>query len=209
MKKINIDILLLTSVMCLLPILFGLYFYLDLPDYIAVHFNINNQPDGFMPKEMFVFGLPLIMMFTQIFICIIMDLKSTDTNNKSVLMYKLMIPVICAILYVVIILFAMTYGINIGKITAVILGVMFVAIGIDLPNADDAHLNFPRIKNEQVYLKTKKTFGIVIIIDGLLSLICALVNERLLVGVVLLLVIQSMVLLFYTAWFNGKEEAKK
>ena len=45
MKKINFDILLLTSVMCLVPILFGLYCYQDLPKIVAVHFDINNNPD--------------------------------------------------------------------------------------------------------------------------------------------------------------------
>ena len=48
MKKINFDILLLTSVMCLIPILFGLYFYQELPDIVAVHFDINNNPNVFM-----------------------------------------------------------------------------------------------------------------------------------------------------------------
>ena len=83
MKKINFDILLLTSVMCLVPILFGLYCYQDLPKIVAVHFDINNNPDGFMSKDLFVFGMPAISILVQVFVCIMLDLKDKNTSNRN------------------------------------------------------------------------------------------------------------------------------
>lgn len=211
MKKINFDILLLTSVLCLVPIFFGLYCYHDLPERVAIHFDINNNPDGFMSRELFVFGVPVIMMSIQIFVCIMLDLKSknVDMKNKSLFMYKLIIPFIAVLMYVILILYAMSFGVDISKVASLILGVLFIVMGIDLPNAQDAHINFPRIKHEKVYQKTKKIFGKIFIIDGILALLCTLFDTRYLLVVVVLLLIETISLLIFTMCYNIKLRKKK
>lgn len=211
MKKINFDILLLTSILCLVPILFGLYFYQDLPEKVAIHFDINNTPNGFMSRELFVFGIPAIMMSIQIFVCIMLDLKSenVDTKNKSLFMYKLIIPFISALMYIMIILYAMCFGVDISKVASLILGVLLIVMGIDLPNAQDAHINFPRINDEKVYKKTKEVFGKIFVIDGLLALICTLFDTRYLLLVVLLLLIEAISLLIFAMCYNIKLKKKK
>ena len=211
MKKINFDMLLLTSVMCLVPMLFGLYFYQELPEMVATHFDINNNPNGFMSRELFVFGLPVIMMIAQVFVCILLDLKSKniDKNNKSLFMYKMLIPIISVLMYVMIILYAMTVGIDMLKVVMLILGVVFIVIGIDLPNADDAHINFPKINDEKVYKKTKNVFGKIFIIDGIFALVASLLNSRYIIAIVLLLLIEAIGLLIFAAWYNRKLEKKK
>lgn len=211
MKKINFDMLSLTSVLCLVPMLFGLYFYQDLPEMVATHFDINNNPNGFMSRELFVFGMPIIMMLVQIFLCVIFDLKSKneDKNNKSLFMYKLIIPFISVLMYVMIILYAMTFGVDISKVAMLILGVLFIVIGIDLPNStNDSHINFPKINDEKVYTKTKKVFGIIFVIDGALALITSLFDSRYLIAIVLLLLIEAIGLLIFATWYNIKLNKK-
>ncbi len=212
MKKINFDVLLLTSVMCLVPMLFGLYCYHDLPEMVVIHFDINNNPDNFMSRDLFVFGMPVIMAVIQVFVCIMLDLKAKNENknSKSVLMYKLLIPFIGALIYIMIILYAMTLGIDISRVAMLILGVVFIVIGIDLPNTtDDSHINFPRINDRKVYEKTKKVFGKIFIIDGILALITSLFDSRYLIAIVLLLLIETIGLLIFAAWYNRKLEKRK
>lgn len=212
MKKINWDILLLTCVMCLLPILFGVYFYEELPEIVPVHFDINNNPDNFMSRNMFIFGTPVIMMLIQAFVCIRIDVSSKGVNkkNKSIFMYKLIIPFVSVSMYIVVILYAIAYGVDIIKCAAIILGVLFIVIGIDLPNTDnDSHINFPKINDEETYKKTKKVFGSIFIIDGLFALVSTLFNTRYLIGIVLLLLVEAIGLLLFAAWHNRKQERKK
>ena len=207
MKKVNFDILLLTSIMCLVPILFGLYFYQDLPDMVAVHFDINNNPNGFIPRELFVFGIPLLMMFIQIFVCIGIDIKSNDVeqNKKSIFMYKLIIPIITVLMYVVIIKYAITFGVDMIKVAMIIMGVIFIIIGIDLPTTTkDSHINFPKINDERIYVKTKKIFGLVLIIDGILALISCFLNSKLSIGVVGLVILEAIVLIIFAIYCNRK-----
>jgi len=211
MKKINFDMLLLTSVMCLVPMLFGLYFYQDLPEMVAVHFDINNNPNGFMSRELFVFGIPIIMMIAQVFVCISLDLrrKNTNKNNKSLFMYKLLIPITSVLMHVMIILYAMTVGIDVLKVAMLILGVVFIVIGIDLPNADDAYINFPKINDEKVYKKTKNVFGKIFIINGTLALITSLFDTRYIMAIIILLLLEAIGLLIFANCYNIKLEKKK
>ena len=150
MKKINMDVLLLTSVLCLVPILFGLYCYQGLPERIAIHFDINNNPDGFMSRELFMFGVPAIMMGIQIFMCIMLDLKNkhVDMKNKSLFMYKLIIPFISVILYVILILYAMSFGLDISKVASVILGVVFIICNGNKSSLDKKKTYYADIKIE-------------------------------------------------------------
>ena len=210
MKKVNLDILLITCVLCLVPILFGLYFYPELPEMVPVHFNISNNPDGFMSREIFVFSLPIIMMVMQVLVCIILDLRSKNTHsNKSLLLYKLMLPAISIVLYVISILYAINFGIDMFKVALTILGVLFIAIGIDLPNNTGTYINFPKINDEQVYKKAKEVFGVIYIIDGLLSLMAAMFNSQCLIAIMLLVLIEAIGLLLFATWYNIKLKRKK
>lgn len=67
MKFIKWKTLIITCIVCLLPVFFGLALWSDLPDSIAIHFNFYNKPDNFAKKEFAVFGLPIMMVALQIF----------------------------------------------------------------------------------------------------------------------------------------------
>ena len=62
MIRQNKKLLLLTSVITLLPVFIGLFLWNQLPDSVATHFGLNNQPDGYSSKTFAVFGLPLILL---------------------------------------------------------------------------------------------------------------------------------------------------
>ena len=53
-KKIDWKILIITSLICLIPIIFGVILYDQLPEQMAVHFGVNNEPNSFAPKRYFV-----------------------------------------------------------------------------------------------------------------------------------------------------------
>ncbi len=46
MKSIKWKYMFVTSMLCLLPIVFGLILWDKLPPQIAIHFNMNNAPDN-------------------------------------------------------------------------------------------------------------------------------------------------------------------
>ena len=83
MIRQNKKLLLLTSVITLLPVFIGLFLWNQLPDSVATHFGLNNQPDGYSSKAFAVFGLPLILLAVHL-VCVVatnIDPKSKDINK--------------------------------------------------------------------------------------------------------------------------------
>ena len=99
MKKINMKSLIITSIICLLPIICGLMFYNELPESVAIHWGIDNNPNGYFSKPAFVFGLPIIMLALQVVCCVISDLsdKNPEANKKAIKVYKWIIPILTVV----------------------------------------------------------------------------------------------------------------
>lgn len=70
MIRQNKKMLLLTSIITLLPVFIGLFLWNQLPDSVATHFGLDNQPDGYSSKAFAVFGLPLILLAVHL-VCVV------------------------------------------------------------------------------------------------------------------------------------------
>ena len=57
MKKIS-KLTVITTLITLLPIVLGIALYDRLPDVVATHWGIDNQPNGWSSKAMAAFGMP-------------------------------------------------------------------------------------------------------------------------------------------------------
>lgn len=138
MKFIKWKVLILTSLVCLLPVLLGLVLWNELPDSVAIHFDINNNPDNFASKEFAVFGLPLLMMLLQAVSCFINDINAHKhgERKKFAMVTKWIIPIMTVILQVATFSYALGQNIDIRKIAAIIVGSIFILIGNYLPKFD-------------------------------------------------------------------------
>lgn len=178
MKKINIKSLASTSIVCLLPIICGLMYYNKLPESIAIHWGIDNNPNGYFSKPTFVFGMPIMMVALQIFCCIVSDLsdKNPEANKKAVTVYKWIIPIITVILYIVTIVIALGNNLDVRKIVMIILGITFIITGNYMPKVrGNYYINLKAfwVKNrdEKLVNKAVKISGYMLIIGGILCLI--------------------------------------
>ena len=69
-KKYKITII-ITTLITLLPILFGLIVWNRLPEQIATHWGADGQADGYSGKTFAVFGMPCILAVLQLFVSFI------------------------------------------------------------------------------------------------------------------------------------------
>lgn len=123
MKSIKWKSLIITSLVCLLPIFFGVFLWDKLPDRIAIHFNFYGEPDNFSSKAFAVFGLPLMMAFFQVICSVAYDMKITK-QHKIINIEKGVIwilPVISIVLQAATLGFAMGLNIDMGKVAAILL----------------------------------------------------------------------------------------
>lgn len=123
MKFIKWKSLIITLLVCLLPILFGVILWDKLPDRIAIHFNFYGEPDNFASKSFAVFGLPLMMAVFQIICSVAYDMK-IKKQYKIINVEKGVIwilPVISIVLQAATLGFAMGLNIDMGKVAAILL----------------------------------------------------------------------------------------
>lgn len=199
MKKINYKILLVTCIVTLFPIILGLIFYNKLPDTVAIHFDINNNPNGYFSKNAFVFGMPALMVVLQLFFCVISDVadKYPEANRKMMIVGKWIIPILSIILYIVTVMYAIGNKLDIRKIVMIILGILLVVIGNYLPKTK-GQINMLQKISEQEYRKVSKVFGYLMIVNGLLFIISNLFSQYVSVFVVCLVIVEIIVLWLYT-----------
>ena len=181
MKKINMKSLIMTSVICLLPIICGLIFYNELPERIAIHWGIDNNPNGYFSKPAFVFGMPIMMLALQVLCSIVSDLsdKNPEANKKAVTVYKWFIPVLTVVLYIVTIAFALGNNLDIRKIVMILLGILFIISGNYMPKVrSDYYMNAKLfcVKNidEKLINKAIKNSAYAFIIYGILFILSIL-----------------------------------
>jgi len=138
MKFFKWKIFIVTALACLLPILLGLALWERLPEVMAIHFDINNNPDNFASKTFVVFGLPALMVILQAFCCFINDINAHKNGErvKFSRVTKWIIPVMSGILYVVTLGYGLGWDIDVRKAVAFIVGAMFLVLGNYLPKFD-------------------------------------------------------------------------
>lgn len=170
MKFIKWKSLIITCIACLLPILLGIALWDRLPEQMAIHFDINNNPDNFAPRGFAVFGMPALMVLLQIFCCFVNDInaKKHGERKKFEAVTKWIIPIMSFALYVVTLGYSLGWAIDIRCAVAFIVGAVLVAVGNYLPK-------FDYIKNYDVSAekarKINRFIGFMTVIMGLLFII--------------------------------------
>lgn len=138
MKNIKWKSLVITSLICLLTIIPGLIFWNDLPESMAIHFDMYNRADNFSSRAFAVFGLPLMMVGLQIFCCVINDINAYKHGRRTKFetVTKWIIPLMTVILQIITLGYNLGWSIDIRKSVAIIIGIMFVVLGNYMPKFD-------------------------------------------------------------------------
>lgn len=128
----------ITSIVCMLPILIGIILWNKLPESIAIHFNIYGEPDNFASKKVVVFGLPLLMVVLQAVCCFINDINSYKHGDrkKFTTVTEWIIPCMTVVLQLITFGYSIGWNIDIRKAVSFIVGVIFLVTGNYLPKFD-------------------------------------------------------------------------
>lgn len=170
MKFIKWKILFITSLVCLLPILLGVVLWELLPDTIAIHFDIYNNPDNFAPKGFVVFALPVLMVLLQCFCCFVNDINAKKHGNrkKFELATKWIIPIMTVVLQSITFGIALGWDLDVRKTVMCIVGTVFLVIGNYLPKFD--YIKNYNLDTEKAR-KINRFIGFETVVMGILGLI--------------------------------------
>ena len=196
MKQYKFEIA-ITSILTLCPIILGLLLWSQMPDMVATHFNIHNEPDGWSSKEFAVFGIPLFL-FVAHWICIaatFCDPKNKNISRKLIIVILWIMPVVSMVTNGSVLLQAAGKTVDIGVVVNLLCGVMFLVIGNYLPKCKQNYTVGIKtswaLDNEENWNKTHRCAGWCYMIVG----ICFFINSILTFEVVIVIAIAICALL--------------
>lgn len=184
-----------SSVITLLPMLFGVIMWDKIPDEIVSHIGISGTPDAMSSKGFMVFGMPLVMLAVHL-LCLFLSDKDPGHKKqprKAIGIVFWIIPV--ASIFVNSLMYAATFEVSFNPMMLVVgfLAFMFIGIGNYLPTCKQSATMGIKIKwtleNAENWRATHRFSGKVWFICGLLMLPCIFLPEKyaptLLIGIII------------------------
>lgn len=183
MKNRVDKMLFITSLLCLVPMIFTVMIYDKLPDQVAVHWNLSGVPDNFAPKAFAGFGMPLLLAVLNVFIYFVTNADPKRANYSRVLRFilKWIIPFSSLVIVPVTLFIALGMEINLTLYVPIFVGVLFIIIGNYLPKTKQNYtmgIRLPwTLHSEENWNKTHRLAGYVWIIGGILVIIGSLLGQ--------------------------------
>ncbi len=207
--------LIISSVITLLPVLFGLFADKILPERIATHFALDGTPDGFMAPTTFFIMMPLILLAIH-WLCVgvtaIIDKNNEQSAKVTGIMFFIM-PVMSLFTCAMVFAIALGYTANIYSSILVLLAVMFIVIGNYLPKTTRNKTTGIKIKwtlsSDENWRATHRFGGKVYFATGILCLLGIFLPERAFPVFVIAIILASVVLpTIYSYRFYKKQLAQ-
>lgn len=194
MKRIDWKMLSLTIAVCLLPVLFGIFFYEKMPEMMPIHFNINNEVDRYAPKNFALFGIPILMTMLQIFCYILSDWKGNqnDTKPKFITVVKWIIPILSVVISVIMIEIPLGSDVDVRKSIILVLGIMYIVMGNYFPKMSYEQMKgkiHPMPKDEKMYRKMTRILGYTFVIFGFALLGSIFLESMVSFGIIITMIV--------------------
>lgn len=161
----------------------GIILWDQLPEQIAVHFNVNNEPDSFMSKAAAIFGIPAFLMAIQL-LCLLdthIQFKKNGQVRKYLPYIIWLVPAIAIFVMGSIIMFSLDIKFNLTLFVSIFQGVLFVILGNVMPKVTQNMFFGIRIywtlKNEDNWFHTHRVGGFAFVIGGLLMIFTSLMEN--------------------------------
>lgn len=185
----------LSTIVCLLPIVLSVVLYARLPEQIAIHFDNAGTPDSFVPKAVAAFGLPVFLAAINLYshFRVTQDPKNENAAVSLKTFSQWLVPLLSVVLLPVTLFLSMGANIPIVLIAQALAGVIVVIFGNYLPKCKSNYtigVKLPwTLDNEENWNKTHRFSGFVFVIGGVILLVNAFWMNLwyLVVGVIVLL----------------------
>jgi uncharacterized membrane protein len=194
MIKRNLAKAIISSLLILLPILFGVIVWDSLPEIITTHFGINGEPDGFSGRGFAVLFFPLFML-TIHWLCIwVSAVTEARGNGQSDKVYGILFfisPLLSIVTSAMIYAVALGGEMNISIFVGMLFGVMFIVMGNYLPKATRNRYFGIKIKwaldNDENWAATHRLAGKVWFFGGFAVLLASLLPGKIMIAVIITL----------------------
>lgn len=201
--------MILTSIVTVLPILIGLFFWKQLPDEMATHFGINNEANGFSSKAFAVFGIPLFCLAI-LWVCALVtsqDPRRKSISPKVISMVLWIGPFVSLICAGAIYPYNLGIRVDISFFMGILMGAMFIIVGNFLPKTRQNYtigIKVPwTLSNEKNWNKTHRLGGYLWIAGGIIMIVLSLTGAMKTGAMLVMILIMTLIPCIYSWWLHA------
>jgi len=197
----------------LLSLIIGIYFYPQMPEKIASHWNAQGQVDGYMSKFWGLFLMPLLSMMLFLLFIAIPKIDPLKHNIEKFREYYdgFVVLIIVYLFYVYLLTIFWNIGIRFSMVQplAPAMGILFYYIGILIENAKRNWFIGIRtpwtLSSEKVWEKTHKIGGKLFKIAGIIAFIGVFFQRYVLFFILVPIILVAAYTIVYSYFEYQKE----
>jgi len=200
----------------LLSFITAVYFYPQMPDQMASHWNINGQVDGYMGKGFGVFFIPILSLAMFFLFVFLPKLDPMKQNYKAFINeYNALIALLIGFFYYI---YLLTMGFNLGyefdftRFLSPAFGILFYFLGVVIQKAKQnwfVGIRTPwTLSSERVWEKTHKISGDLFKAAGIVALLGVVLPQMLLASVAVILASAIFGFVYSYIEFNKEKKGK-
>ena len=209
MLKENKKTLIIASIVTVLPIFIGIYFWNSLPDVMVTHFGIDSQGNGYSSKFIGVFGIPLLCLAVLWLGAVVMA-NEPKKKNISPKMFSLglwIAPIVSLIGAATIYPVNLGYTVDIAFIAELFMGVIFIVIGNYLPKARQNYtigIKIPwTLANEENWNRTHRLAGYLWMAGGIIMVVLTLCRIIRTEWMIAIFAVMALIPCIYSFWLHA------
>lgn len=203
--------LLISSLIILLPIVFGIIRWNHLPEQMVTHWGIDGTADGWSSRAFTVFFLPAFLLAIHWFciLCTRIDPKNKNQNSKVFAVVLWICPIVSLFVNTMIYTTAMGKKVEPYLIASLMLGILIIIIGNYLPKCRQNATIGIRVKwtleNEENWNATHRFCGKSWVIGGFLIMACSVLPKVISTAAFfVLLIVLSVLPIYYSYYYYRK-----
>lgn len=182
MKNNSRKEIVISMLICLLPILAGLYLYDRLPETIATHFGANGEANGWSSRAFAVFGIPAFMAGCNLLVWFAFRTDPKRKNMNPVLRAFAiwLVPALSIFVNAMTLGNALGYAMHIEIVAPLLLGLLFIVIGNYLPKTKQSYtmgIRLPwTLASEENWNRTHRIAGFLWVFGGAVTILLTLLR---------------------------------
>lgn len=206
----------ISSVVILLPIVFGVVFWNELPDTMVSHWGADGVADGSTSKAFMVFGMPLILLALQwllLWLTTVLEKGNRPQSDKVMAMAYGIIPALSLLVHVFIYSIALEKEWNMFALLPLFLGAVFMVIGNYMPKTTRNRTAGIKLSwtlgNDENWNKTHRLGGRIYFWGGLAVMATALLSVEFVIGALIGMILVSVIVpIIYSYSIYKKHKAE-
>ncbi|MBR3640448.1 MAG: SdpI family protein [Oscillibacter sp.] len=172
--------LVLTTLICLLPVVVGALLYKKLPEELVTHWNFAGTPDGWSSRAFTVFAIPLLLtaLHVVMFAALRADPRRANISPALRAIVKWTVPAVSVLVYAITYGNALGWPVDVATIAPLFMGAVFLAVGNYLPKTKQSRtvgIRLPwTLASEENWTRTHRLAGFLWVLGGVVSIVVTL-----------------------------------